>query len=87
MKKIYKVGLIGCGHIAETYFRAHNYFNNFKIIKCADIKKEVSDRCAKINKIKSLTVEKLLKDGEIASDLEKPSQEEIVAEVTALTNV
>ena len=65
MKKIYKVGLIGCGHIAETYFRAHNYFNNFKIIKCADIKKEVSDRCSKINKIKSLTVEKLLKDGEI----------------------
>jgi hypothetical protein len=28
-----------------------------------------------------------LKDGKIASDLEKPSQEEIVAEVTALTNV
>ena len=29
----------------------------------------------------------MLKDGKIASDLEKPSQEEIVAEVTALTNV
>jgi len=38
MNKIYKVGLIGCGHISETYFRAHEYFNNFKIIKCADIK-------------------------------------------------
>ena len=33
MQKIIKVGLIGCGHIAETYFRAHKYFNNFKIIK------------------------------------------------------
>ena len=40
MSKVFKVGLIGCGHIAETYFRAHKYFNNFKIIKCADIKEE-----------------------------------------------
>ena len=32
MNKIYKVGLIGCGHINETYFKAHEYFNNFKII-------------------------------------------------------
>ena len=37
MQKIANVGLIGCGHIAETYFRAHKYFNNFKIVKCADI--------------------------------------------------
>ena len=29
----------------------------------------------------------MLKDGRIASDLEKPTQEEIVAEVTALTNI
>ena len=41
MQKIIKVGLIGCGHIAETYFRAHKYFNNFKIIKCADINKKL----------------------------------------------
>ena len=26
--KIFKVGLIGCGHISETYFRAEKYFNN-----------------------------------------------------------
>ena len=29
----------------------------------------------------------MLKDGEIANDLEKPSQEEIVSEVTALTDI
>ena len=40
MSKVFKVGLIGCGHIAETYFRAHKYFNNFQIIKCADINKK-----------------------------------------------
>ena len=33
MQKIAKVGLIGCGHIAETYFRAHKYFNNFLHLK------------------------------------------------------
>ena len=35
MNKVFKIGLIGCGHIAETYFRAEKYFNNIKIIKCA----------------------------------------------------
>jgi hypothetical protein len=29
----------------------------------------------------------MLKDGSIASDLNEPTQEEIVAEVTALTNI
>ena len=47
MNKVFKVGLIGCGHIAETYFRAHKYFNNFKIIKCADVKSEAAKKCAK----------------------------------------
>ena len=40
MNKIFKVGLIGCGHISETYFRGHDYFNNFQIVKCADINQE-----------------------------------------------
>ena len=44
MNKVFKVGLIGCGHIAETYFRAHKYFNNFKIIKCADVKSEAAKK-------------------------------------------
>ena len=37
MNKVFKVGLIGCGHISETYFRAQEYFNNIRIVKCADI--------------------------------------------------
>ena len=65
MNKVFKVGLIGCGHIAETYFRAHKYFNNFKIVKCADIKESASRRCASIYGIKSLTVNQLLNDDEI----------------------
>ncbi len=65
MSKIYKVGLIGCGHIAETYFRAHKYFNNFKIIKCADIKEKAAKKCASTYKIKSLSVKEILNDNEI----------------------
>ena len=60
MSKVFKVGLIGCGHIAETYFRAHKYFNNFKIIKCADINENAAKKCAKIHKIKAVNIKELL---------------------------
>ena len=65
MVKVFKVGLIGCGHIAETYFRAHKYFNNFRIIKCADINQLAAKKCASTYKIKALSVKNLLKDKEI----------------------
>ena len=65
MAKVFKVGLIGCGHIAETYFRAHKYFNNFRIIKCADINHLAAKKCASTYKIKALSVKNLLKDKEI----------------------
>ena len=65
MVKVFKVGLIGCGHIAETYFRAHKYFNNFRIIKCADINHLAAKKCATNYKIKALSVKNLLKDKEI----------------------
>jgi predicted dehydrogenase len=65
MNKIFKVGLIGCGHIAETYFRAHKYFNNFKIIKCADINHQAAKKCAKRYKIENLSVNNLVKDKNI----------------------
>ena len=65
MQKIINVGLVGCGHIAETYFRAHKYFNNFKIIKCADINKKAAEKCAKKYRIKSVSVNEILKDKKI----------------------
>ena len=65
MNKVFKIGLIGCGHIAETYFRAEKYFNNIKIIKCADINEKASKRCALNYGIKSATVNELLKDKQI----------------------
>ena len=65
MNKVFKVGLIGCGNIAETYFRAQKYFNNIKIIKCADINKNIAKKCAYKYGIKSLGVNEILKDNEI----------------------
>ena len=65
MNKIFKVGLIGCGHISETYFRAEKYFNNIKIIKCADINHNNAIKCAKTYNIKALSVKELLKDKEV----------------------
>lgn len=65
MNKVFKVGLIGCGHIAETYFRAHKYFNNIKIIKCSDINLDTANQCAKTYNIEAVSVEEILKDKEI----------------------
>ena len=88
MNKVFKVGLIGCGHIAETYFRAHKYFNNFKIIKCADINNAASKKCAKTYGIKALSVNDLLKDNEveIILNLTIPKAHYIVAKKSLLNN-
>ena len=65
MNKIFKVGLIGCGHISETYFRAQEYFNNIRIVKCADINMDAAKKCAIHYNIEAVTVDELLKDKEI----------------------
>ncbi len=60
-----KVGLIGCGNIAETYFRSQQYFNNIEIISCADINAEASKKCAQEHNIEAKEVEELLNDSAI----------------------
>ena len=59
------IGLIGCGNIAETYFRAQDYFNNINFIACADKFPEAAKKCADQYKIKSLTVDEILKDSDV----------------------
>ena len=65
MNKVFKVGLIGCGHISETYFKAHEYFNNFKITKCADINMDAAKKCASLYNISAVSVDEILKDKDI----------------------
>ena len=59
------IGLIGCGNIAETYFKSQIYFNNINFVACADINQESSDECAKKNNILSMSVDDLLNHSEI----------------------
>ena len=39
-----KIGLIGCGHIAETYFKSQNYFNNINYCQEAKEKFKLNSR-------------------------------------------
>ena len=59
------IGLIGCGNIAETYFRSQDYFNNINFIACADKFPEAAKKCAEQYKIKSLTVDEILNDSDV----------------------
>ena len=59
------IGLIGCGNIAETYFRAQDYFNNINFIACADKFPEAADKCAQQYNIKSLSVDEILSDSDV----------------------
>jgi len=65
MNKVFNVGLVGCGHISETYFRAQEFFNNIKIIKCADINSKTANECAKKYNIKAVSVEEIFQDKEV----------------------
>ena len=59
------VGLIGCGHISETYFRSRDYFNNINITVCTDISIKAAKKCAEEYNIKSKQVDELLNDPDI----------------------
>ena len=65
MNKVFKVGLIGCGHISETYFRAQEYFNNINFVSCSDINMDLAKKTASENSLKAQTVEELLSDNSI----------------------
>ena len=59
------IGLIGCGNIAETYWRAQEYFNNINFVACADINNEVAKKCADENKIRFQSVDEILLNPDI----------------------
>ena len=59
------IGLIGCGNIAETYFRSQDYFNNINFVACADIYEDAAKKCAQANNIKMQKVDDLLNNENI----------------------
>ena len=61
-----KVGIIGCGNIADIYFsNSKRYFNNFQIVACADIKNEAAKNYAEKYGVKQLSVDQILSNKEI----------------------
>ena len=61
-----KVGVIGCGNIADIYFKnSKKYFNNFEIVACADIKEEASKNFAEKYSVRQQSVEDMLADKEV----------------------
>ena len=59
------IGLIGCGNIAETYFRAQDYFNNINFIACSDKLPEAANKCGEQYNIKTLSVDEILNDSDV----------------------
>jgi len=82
------IGLIGCGNIAETYFRSQEYFNNIQFISCADVYEEASRKCAKENNINFQTVDELLSnpDVDVVLNLTIPQAHHEVSKKTLLAN-
>ena len=54
------IGLIGCGNIAETYFRSQEYFNNINFVSCADINEAAANKCAAEYKIQAQSVDEIV---------------------------
>ena len=72
--KTTKVGIIGCGMISDTYFKAVQKFNILEVIACSDIIPERSAAKKELYGVPNVTNEELLanKDIEIVLNLTPP---------------
>ena len=59
------VGVIGCGNIAETYFRSQKYFNNINFTACADINLEAAKNASITHNVEALTIDEILNNENI----------------------
>jgi predicted dehydrogenase len=61
-----KVGVIGCGNIAQAYFNGLKMFPQaVEAVACADLNMQVAEAKAKENGVRALTVDQLLADPSI----------------------
>ena len=60
-----RVGVIGCGHISDHYFRGCGLFDILDMRACADMDMTRAHRLAEAHGVRALTVEQLLADPEI----------------------
>ncbi|HEY5752318.1 MAG TPA: Gfo/Idh/MocA family oxidoreductase [Chthoniobacterales bacterium] len=60
-----RVGLIGAGHISAAYLRAAPFFEQMKIVVCADLNAAAAETRAREFSIESASIEALLEDDSI----------------------
>ncbi len=60
-----KIGIIGCGMISDTYFKAAKMFNILNVVACADCNEHHSKTKGELYSVPAMTVEQLLAIPEI----------------------
>ena len=65
MKKKYKVGLVGCGNISDTYLEASKTFEIFEIVACTDLNRERAQAKSEEYSVQALGFDDLLKHPDI----------------------
>jgi predicted dehydrogenase len=65
MSRIHQIGLIGAGNISEAYLKLAPLFPGTRIVAVADLQAEAAKARADQFGVRALTVDELLKDGEI----------------------
>ncbi|WP_158589023.1 Gfo/Idh/MocA family protein [Alginatibacterium sediminis] len=59
------IGLIGCGNISTSYFRASKLFDNIRIDYCADLFPEAALKTAQEHGIQAQSIEQLLQNSNV----------------------
>lgn len=65
MRKIFNVGIVGCGNISDIYLINSLFFKDFNIVACADIRQDAAAEKAKTYDIKAMDVDEIFAAPEI----------------------
>ncbi len=65
MIKKTKIGIIGCGMISDTYFKAAKTFNILEAVACADCNEQLAKSKGELYSVPAMTVEQLLATPEV----------------------
>ena len=82
--KTTKVGIIGCGMISDTYFKASQKFRQIQVVACADIIPERAQKKQELYGVPAMSDEELLArpDIELVLNLTPPQVHSAIATMT-----
>jgi predicted dehydrogenase len=62
---IARVGVVGCGIIADVYVKGSTAFDSFDVVACADLDAKIADAFADVHDLRAATVDELIADPSI----------------------